>query len=416
MTKFKIPKVKIKKTNADTWISYIIAILISSCILALVLISLPLTEKISSSTTYDLVNKNTLYWAKEYTLQLDTNESSSIENDIQKTRSILQKRLRAFGVERSQVLAYVEDDTYFLKVTIQSSRTQDAVENLITSPFIMRIVTQSDEIDYENEDDVLAPYLAENYIPTDFTRKDFRNIYITELKNSANEYSYFALFKTWPWQNKWNQFLKDYSGQTVGMQIDDFVTPVQIPTDQLLFAVPVFISDKMNAEITSIMFNSGIVPLNYSLAEEIEIPVDLIEADYIKLTEGILVGILLIYLYLFWVNKTPKDILLKSGLTSIITVSSWITYLKISNTPIDIFILAIQVITIVALIRIITENTESRIVVTTLLVLLSVICILFGSAYIKYFASDLLLLLIIANLAFSLTIYYIFNLKKSLKI
>ena len=65
----KIPKFKFKKLNINlTEVSrYIFTVLISSVILAVVLISLPLTEKITSSATYDLVNKSTLYWSKEYT-------------------------------------------------------------------------------------------------------------------------------------------------------------------------------------------------------------------------------------------------------------------------------------------------------------------------------------------------------------
>lgn len=416
MKKFKLPKLKIKKINSKGVFNYLISILISSFILGIILISLPLTEKITSSATYDLINKSSLYWAKEYVLQLDTEKSVKVDQDIEKTRSVLQKRLRRLGVEQSSIHSYKEQDINFLKVSIQTSKDIELVEGLIKSPYIIDIVTRKSDINYEDQENPLTPYLAENYDSTEFTRKNFRNVYVTQLKNSANEYSYFALFKTWPWEKGWDTFLTDYSGQTVGVSIDGFVTPVQITAGQDLFPVPVSSTEKGYAHITSILYNSGVIPLKYSVTTENELLIESAEIDYIKLTEGILVAIFFIYIYLLLIEKTPKDILVRSGLSTIITVAAWIAYLKISNTPVDIFLLSIEVITIVAIIRIITENVESRIIVTVLLALISSICIILGSGYIKIFANDLLILMIISNLVLSVSTYYISNVKKSLKI
>jgi len=72
-------KFKFKKINWKGIFNYFISVVISALILALVLISLPLTEKVSSSASYDLVNKNNMYWAKEYTLELDISQSSDIQ-------------------------------------------------------------------------------------------------------------------------------------------------------------------------------------------------------------------------------------------------------------------------------------------------------------------------------------------------
>ena len=416
MKKFKLPKFKVKKSNSKSIFSYLISVLISSVILALVLISLPLTERVTSSATYDLVNKNNMYWAKEYILELDTESSVKKEQDIEKTRSILQKRLRVFGVEESSVTLFTQDDTQNLRVTVQTSKSKELVDALIKSPFLINIVTRKDDVNYEDQENPLTPYLAENYNTTEFTRKNFRNVYITKLKNSANEYSYFALFKIWPWENEWETFLNDNVGQSVGVDIDGFVTPVQVTADQGLFAVPVSATEREYAHVTSILYNSGVIPLKYSVTEEQEVLVENAEIDYIKLTEGILVAILFIYIYLLLIEKTPKDILLRSGISTIVTVSLWIAYLKISGIPIDIFLLSIEVITIVALIRIITENVESRMIVTILIALISSLCILLGSGYVKLFANDLLLLLILSNLALSISTFYLLNVKKSLKL
>lgn len=158
------------------------------------------------------------------------------------------------------------------------------------------------------------------------------------------------------------------------------------------------------------------MPLNYTTLSEKDILIQSPEIDYIKLTEGILVAIIFIYIYLLLIEKTPKDILLRSGISSIITVAVWISYLKISDTPVDIFLLALEVITIVAVIRIITENVESRMIVTVLIALISSLCILLGSGYVKLFANDLLILMILGNLSLSISTFYLLNVKKSLKL
>ncbi len=416
MKKLKFKKIKIKQKSLNGLFRYLFLIIISAAILATVLIALPLTERLSSSVAYDLVNKKDLYWSKEYELQLETEDSKEIQKDIEKTKSIIQKRLRLFGVEESSISNYEQDGIHSIRVSVQTSKSTDIVDTLIKSPFLLTIVTRKDDFNYEDQEDFLAPYLEENYNKTAFTRDEFRNIHITKLKNSSNEYSYFALFKTWPGKNEWEKFVQDNAGETVGTSIDGFVTPVQIPTDQSLFAASVSAQDKEQAYMINILYNSGVIPLNYNTTNEISKTPDIAQTNYIKLTEGILITVVLIYAYLLLVEKTPKETLIKSGLSTVITVSAWIAYLKITETHVDIFLLSILIITLIALIRIITENTESRIVVTVLIALIASICSLLGSGYVKIFAFDLLTLMIVANISLSFCVWYIANIRKSLKI
>jgi len=408
--KFKFKKIKWKEI-----FSYFISVVISALILALVLISLPLTEKVSSSASYDLVNKNNMYWAKEYTLELDISQSSDIQKDITQLKSVLQKRLKQFDVEQSSITSYKENDKYYLKVNVQTSKEQELVEQLVKAPFIVTIVTRKDDVNYEDTENPLIPYLEENYNKTEFTRKDFRTIYITKLKNTSGEYSYFGIFKAWPLSSKWNEFLNKYIGQTVGVSIDGFVTPVQINEDKI-FAPSVSAIDEQYAKVTSILYNSGVSPMSYSTIKEEEKPLNIAEVDYIKLTEGILIAILFIYVYLLVVEKTRKSIILKSGVATVLTVSSWITYLKLSATPVDIFILALEVIVVAAIIRMIAENIDSRVHITLLLTFTSLLCILLGFGYVKIFANDLLILIILSNLSLLISTYYISKVRKSLKI
>jgi hypothetical protein len=416
MKRFRFKKIKFKKGNLKDISSYVLSILISSIILALILISLPLTERISSSSTYDLVNKSSMYWAKEYILELSPEDQTDIEGKVNKTKSILQTRLRNIGVEQSNTSSYKEGENEYIKVEVQTTKEKELIDALVKSPYIVEILTRKDDVNYEDTENPLTPYLPENYNTTDFNGEDFRNVFVTKLKNSAGEYSYFALFKTWPWKTDWKKFLEEYSGQTVGVGIDGFVTPVQINPQDNTFAVSASTSEDKYAKVTDLLYNSGNIPISYSTIAENELEVDIAEIDYIKLTEGILVAIIFIYIYLLLIEKTPQKILIQSGLSSIITVSGWITYLKISSTPIDIFILALEVIAIVVIIRLITENIESRLHVTILLLIVSILGVLFGSTYVKMFTQDLIILLIFSNLSLLITSFYITNVKKSLKI
>lgn len=416
MKKIKIKKIKFPKSNLKGAFNYIINIIISSVIVALVLISLPLTEKFTYSASYDLVNKGSMYWSKEYILEIDKQESKNIKAETEEIRSVIQKRLRKVGVEQSNVVVYEQDDKQYIRVEVQTSKEKDVVENLIKSPFMINIVTRKDDVNYEDEENPLTPYLEESYNKTDFTRDSFRNVYITNLKNSAGEYSYFGIYKTWPWQREWNTFMEENAGQVVGVSIDGFVTPVQINAGDATFASSVSVSEEKYAKLMDILYNSGVVPLTYSVITEEDTVVDIAEIDYIKLTQGILAAILFIYLYLLVVEKTEKRTLLLSAISSIITVAAWIAYLKISKTPVDIFLLAIEVLTMIVVIRAITENIESRINITILITAVCILSTLLGSGYVRMFGNDMLLLIILSNLSLILSSYYITNVKKSLKI
>jgi len=73
--------------------------------------------------------------------------------------------------------------------------------------------------------------MGENYNPTEFTGSSFRNILLTELKDGSGEYSYFAVFKLWLTNEKaFQNFLKTHEEETIGLEIDGFVTPYYVPT------------------------------------------------------------------------------------------------------------------------------------------------------------------------------------------
>jgi len=70
-------KVKIKFDNLQIGplLSYLFLILVSSLLIVIGLISLPLTEQIKEEISYNLTTKDDLYWSKEYILELDTSQT-----------------------------------------------------------------------------------------------------------------------------------------------------------------------------------------------------------------------------------------------------------------------------------------------------------------------------------------------------
>ncbi len=417
MKKFKLPKIKAGKIDFKYLINFFLVILLTSFILVCILIALPLTETFSSNITYDLKTKSEMYWAKEYLLEIDNSDAREKNKQIDDIKSVLYRRLSKLGVEKVDMANYSENGKEYILIHVQSSLTQMFVDELIRSPFLLEVVTRNPEIDFEDPENPYAIYLAENYLPTGFTRESFRNIYVTKLRNSSNEYSYFALYKTWPWNTEWNNFLNLYKGQEVGVSIDGFVTPIQVPaTEPILFALPVSTLEREEAELISILYNSGVVPVTYSLVDQQEVPIENVEADYIKLIQGIIIAVVVIYAYLLLIDKTEKKTLIVSALTTIITISIWIAYLKIAVIPVDIFLLAIEVIVMVAILRITTENTESRIIVTVLLALIASLVAILGTGYAKIFASNLFVLLILGNISEQIARFYTFKVRKLLKI
>lgn len=417
MKKFKLPKIKAGKIDFKYLINFFLVILLTSFILVCILIALPLTETFSSNITYDLKTKSEMYWAKEYLLEIDNSDAREKNKQIDDIKSVLYRRLSKLGVEKVDMANYSENGKEYILIHVQSSLTQMFVDELIRSPFLLEVVTRNPEIDFEDPENPYAIYLAENYLPTGFARESFRNIYVTKLRNSSNEYSYFALYKTWPWNTEWNNFLNLYKGQEVGVSIDGFVTPIQVPaTEPILFALPVSTLEREEAELISILYNSGVVPVTYSLVDQQEVPIENVEADYIKLIQGIIIAVVVIYAYLLLIDKTEKKTLIVSALTTIITISIWIAYLKIAVIPVDIFLLAIEVIVMVAILRITTENTESRIIVTVLLALIASLVAILGTGYAKIFASNLFVLLILGNISEQIARFYTFKVRKLLKI
>ena len=412
-------KVKIKFDNLQIGplLSYLFLILVSSLLIVIGLISLPLTEQIKEEVSYNLTTKDDLYWSKEYILELDTSQTldTDKERNIAKTRNIIYRRLNKAGLEEISIYKETLDEKDILRVIVKTSKDEVFVDNLIQNRFFVRVVIKKEDVDFEDEENQYAYLMGENYNPTEFTGSSFRNILLTELKDGSGEYSYFAVFKLWLTNEKaFQNFLKTHEEETIGLEIDGFVTPYYVPTSNpKTFAITVS-GGEGQAQMLNLLYNSGEIPLPFTTIEINTIDVEIPALDHIKLSIALLTGILLLYLILLFILKEDPLLTSTSLFATLLTIAMWISYLKLSSTPVDTWLLAIECIMVVILIYLLVHNKESQIAITTSLVLSFFILIILGIGYMKIFGREMLLVLILCQFSIVFTNWYLTNMKKTL--
>ena len=133
--------------NIKKALGYLLLTVITSLLITSILIALPLTEKLSSKTNFNLNTKNGSYWSKEYFVKVE----STNNKDIEKTRDIIFKRLDSFGVE--EISIYKEDPSESstkLRIVVNSTKNEGLVSQLIKNRFQIAVLTKKDEVDFES--------------------------------------------------------------------------------------------------------------------------------------------------------------------------------------------------------------------------------------------------------------------------
>lgn len=394
-------KIRFKKIKIDwgQFINYVSLIVLSSAILLSLLIALPLTEKLTNVVAFDL-NVANEYWSKEYILDLESEEGS----DIRKTKNVLFKRLNDYNVEEVSIT----NRNDILKVVVKTTQPQTYVDELVRNPYRYSIVTRKDDIDFEDEENQLAPYLAENYNNTEFDSKTFRSIHVTQLPDSSGEDSYFGIAKIWAHKSsQFRSFLEEYQGEYVGVNIDGFVTPIFITEESnTVFAVPLN-SDESGAEAIDILYNSGTIPTTYEVTSQNLIDVEKRKIDYIEVTITLFVSIIAIYLYTYFTGIYDKRMVLRTLFATLFALSLYLTFLKITMIPVHIFLLIIDAVLIIMISNLIQQNPESRngILITGLI--LSLLFNFLGIGYIKILGNNLLTITAVSYLAVLMSNLYI---------
>lgn len=386
------------KFDIKPLLNYLAVILATALGITTILVALPLTEQISERTSFDLLTKDDFYWSSEYFLTLQT----AREQEIEQTRDILFKRLERFGVEKISVrnLGQNEEGNTTLKVVVNTTKDPEYVRELISNRFNVQIVTKKEDVDFFEAEDEFAYLFADNYNPTEWDRSDFRNVHITELRTADNSYAYFAIFKPWPnKQGAFFNFLNEYKGDYVGVNIDGFVTPYLVPhEEQNMFAVQMNTDDEMQVKAMNILYNAGVIPTDFFLLEENELEPQIIQLDHIRISIGMLISFVLVYAYMFLLKKASPETLKKSFLATVITLSIYLTVLKLFSIPIDTFLLPIIGILVALLIKIISANKDSVIYIETGLIIILMLVMLLSYGYMNILATHLIALIVLSKL------------------
>ncbi len=408
----KLRKIKFK-IDLKAIFDYILLIAVTSVILFSILISLPLTEKFLNGASYDLSTLDDSYWSKEYTLSLTSNDV----NDAEKVRDILFRRLNRYGVENVSTFKMYDDDKKSIKVILQTSKSKDIVEEILRNPFQIQIVTRKDDVDFNNEEDPYAYMMADNYNTTGWVRKDFRNVYITELPTSSGDKANFAMFKTWITKNgAFQKFLTENNGKYIGLSIDGFVTPFLVPEGpNKVFAIPISTTDPEQVKAIDILYNSGSMPSMYTVTSEKDLDVDLVEINYIYLSIGLFVALLVTYIFLFISKNISNNIVIKTFLATILSISLYISILKILQIPIDLFILAIDVLLVAILTKVLCENNSKNIYVEIMIVILGLLLMILGIGYQRVLGFEIIKLLLLVKISLIFSSWYINKVKDILK-
>ena len=404
------------KSNFDIkrFVGYLSLVIATSFGITAILIALPLTEKISERTSFDLITKENQYWSKEYILELQTTDTK----DIEKVRNIIYKRLKKFKVEQIEIAKLKElsdtGNTTLLKVTINTTRDPNLVKELIANQFQVRIVTKKEDIDFFDEENQFAHLFAENYDPTGWDRSNFRNVHITELKTTNNTYSYFAIFK--PWVSKqadFNKLLDEHKGEYMGIDTDGFVTPYLVPLEeQSVFAIPLSYQYEEEVEAIDILYNSGIIPTNYTLLSETDLDPHIIKVNHIGISGGFAISLLLTYLLLILLKHDTVDDVKRAFLASILTISIYLAFLKLFNIPVDTFLLPIIAMLIFLLIKTLVVNLDSVLFIEVGLILLFLIVKVLGYGYIEILANHLIWLVVLSKLTLISSGWYLEKIKE----
>lgn len=410
-------KVKFK-INLKPVFKYILLILLSSLLLASILVSLPLTEKLSDKLSFNLVTKDSLYWSQEYILKLDTTNPK----DVRKTREILFERLRNFGVER--IAIYTKDgedeESKILRVIVNTTKDKQHVEQLISNRFIYKIVTRKDDVNFDDPENPYTFMMGDNYNPTDWDFSDFRSVYIpkTKLRSGDGEYRYFAIFKLWPKKEaELKKFLIEHQGKVIGVDLDGFVTPYQVPTidpnspRHEPITIPVYSDTKEGAKTVSLLYNSGHIPTSYKVESKTDINPNVVKIDYVRLTIGLGISLIAAYLYLLIFRYSSQKKLLKSFMTTIVTIALYISYLKLTHIPVDTFLLTVETILIMIMIRAIIENKDAELFLITVSAAIFIIVAILGTGLMVVLAKDMIALVALAKLSMLLSEWYIDNVK-----
>lgn len=443
---FRKPKFLFRKINVRKVFRSILLIVFTSYILVGTLISLPQVDQYLEVEQYDLASKHDQYWKKSYILELKVSkDKKDAAIEVEKVKNVIHKRLNHFGVEEVKIVesdykkseaetseVELNHDTKYLKVTVQSTKAQDATEVLISTRNFFRFYIPKDDVNFSDTNNQLAPYLVENYISTDFTRDSFRNILIKKLPTDSGTEAYFAIFKPWPHKTKaFNDMMKDQAGYLIGIKYDGFISPYRVSSEFFIdrvgsstntsqssnngirpeFSIAVS-GDKESAEVFDLLYNSGVIPVEFQMVNTEELETDRAEIDYMEVLLGVTVSVIAIIFYFSAKERRFSNKNFIFGISLLLVTITWISILKIYNIAIDLDILLYQSLILIGAGATLVYREKEDHIVDFIMLIAVIIMAVSTDGYAKLFAIGFLPLITALIVAIPLTKIYINNMNR----
>ncbi len=390
---------------------YLVIITVSCFILITLFLALPQTEElipeeILEERRFDLNIKDEDYWKKEFFLQFE--EGTNIR-ERRETKNIIYQRLRRANVEEIQVKETDVEGSRGLKVIVQTIQDETFIEDLISERGYMELVVPKEDKEAEEDGLDAQMYMRENYKSTGWDREAFRNILIRQLPDEQHNQVYFAIFKEWPQdRGDFANFLREQQGKTIGLAIDGFVRPVQVDQQALeIFAVGLG-PDRQNAEFHDIIFNTGVIPANYSNIESNEKTPQIYEIDHIQTTLAIIVSIIILTTYIYFKEKVSTEKIMNLGLCMLLTFSTSFSVLKIYQIPTDLFLLIIAGILTIIFIKMIYLRYKHIRTLTIFSLFTAILMVFLGTGYI-IILGQYMIFVILLSIILQVVIRYYFE-------
>ncbi|WKZ30816.1 MAG: hypothetical protein QY318_03125 [Candidatus Dojkabacteria bacterium] len=418
-----------RRNLSATIFGLLFTILVTSMLISAALIAMPKTERFTPDNRFDLNVKDDKYWAKRFVLELTVKkeDEGDTTEKVEVTKGIIQRRLDRYDVEQVSIKTLhdyeptsaeetvedivnqieeqedvqgaedsgdnekaEEDIKVYIEVSATSSRDQASITRLIGSRHYLKIMTTTPAA--LNSEDQLAAYLPENYDRTQFTRRSFRNIEIKQLSTTTEgEDAFFAIYKSWPHNAlAWRDFLGDNAGKTIGIAIDGFVTPYPVPIEfdpdlknpqQNPIFAPGVTQDPAEAQILDILYNSGVIPVEYSIISNEDAEVKTYEIDYIEVSAAFILSVIVIMAYSYFRNRGDKGRSLLFMLTSVAAFAFYVAVLKILSLPIDLPILLLEGLSIILLAKVLAYRTRSVLLIDLPVIMFFALLSFYGSGY-----------------------------------
>jgi len=440
----------VRKFQNSQYIGTLMTAVITSAVIVVVGMALPMTESLNEDFRYNLNIKDDAYQERTFTVELNLENVGSLNRDdaLSEVKSIFHRRLSHAGVEEvvmtHEFLDEVESDENdsneeseesqenealiadtVLYITTNTTRPYLEVDQLIQSSGSLELVVPNEEVDFQGEENFLNAYLPENYSSSGIDQDDFRNIPVKKLATQNGESAYFAIFKPNIFsQREYNDFLEEYSGDLIGVEIDQFVSPVNVPagfgqtthhggvisqTPEFSFSVG---SNEEQAELFEIIYTGKAIESEYRISDLSEPTSSDRGSSYPDSLLPLGLSVVLFIAYIGYRNRENLEEIYVLATNIFVTLAILITYLKLSGRAVDTDVLTLVIFSTVLISKLFIFKMREEWRMELIVLLGFIIVAFFGdghvSEYAQLMASTTAMLMVVQEFAR----YYLNNIRQ----